>query len=248
MQGSGVGVLDKCMELTNSLSMSSGGLTALELARRTGMDRGTVHRLLKAMVYWKQVETADGTYRLGAGALLSASSYLTRLPLRRVALPYAIDLQNVISDRPAIVSVALPVGDQIVLIDRMWTATTPFNVIADLEDRFDMDSCTSGRAVLATFTPGAAAGLLGEERYLAVAPRLEKIRETGGYSFGHSEQRKGLSSMGYPVRHGDGSAIGALVVAGLEMETDMRASSSLAHHMQRACAGIAERLFNSSAV
>ncbi|WP_215747598.1 MULTISPECIES: IclR family transcriptional regulator [Gluconobacter] len=246
MQGSGVGVLDKCMALMRCLSVSPGALTALELARQTGMDRGTVHRLLKAMVYWKQVETGDGTYRLGAGALLSASSYLTRLPLRRVALPYAIDLQNVISDRPAIVSVALPVGDQIVLIDRMWTATTPFNVIADLDDRFDMDACTSGRAVLATLSAASAEALVGEERYLAVAPRLEKIRKNGGYSFGHSEQRKGLSAMGYPVRHGDGPAIGALVVAGLEMEADMRVSSSLAHHMQRACAGIAERLVMSS--
>ncbi|MBS1066824.1 IclR family transcriptional regulator [Gluconobacter kondonii] len=246
MQGSGVGVLDKCMELTTCLSFSPRGLTALELARQTGIDRGTIHRLLKALVYWKQVEAEDGLYRLGAGALLSASSYLTRLPLRRVALPYAIDLQNVISDRPAIVSVALPVGDQIVLIDRMWTATTPFNVIADLDDRFDIDGCTSGRAVLATFPPPAVEVLLGQERFMAVEPRLDAIRENGGYSLGYSEQRKGLSSIAYPICHADRPAMGALVVAGLDMEADMRASSSLAHHMQRACAGIAERLVMST--
>lgn len=230
------------MMLTNLLTTLPAGATALELARQTGMDRGTVHRLLKAMTYWKLVEGDEGLYRLGAGALLSASSYLTRLPLRRVALPYAIDLQNIIADRSAIVSVALPVGDQIVLIDRMWTVSTPFNVIADLDDRFDIDRCTSGRAILATLCPEQAANLLGAQRYAAVDARLNQVRQDGGYSFGNSEQRAGLSSMGYPIRSGSGSAWGALVVAGLEMEDELHATSALARHMQRACAGIADRL------
>jgi IclR family transcriptional regulator, acetate operon repressor len=230
------------MMLTNLLSTLPSGATALEVARRTGMDRGTIHRLLKAMACWQLVETDDGVYRLGAGALLSASSYLTRLPLRRVALPYAIDLQNIIADRSAIVSVALPVGDQIVLIDRMWTVSTPFNVIADLDDRFEIDRCTSGRAILATLPADQVEGLLGPQRQAAVAARLDQVRQNGGYSFGNSEQRAGLSSMGYPIRSGTGPARGALVVAGLEMQDDLHAASALARHMQRACAGIADRL------
>lgn len=68
MNGSGVGVLDKYMELQKQLARVSKGLTAQELARLTSMDRGTVHRLLKAMIYWGQVEAEHGIYRLGEGA------------------------------------------------------------------------------------------------------------------------------------------------------------------------------------
>lgn len=170
MQGSGVGVLDKYMALQKHLAGVSKGLTALELARLTGMDRGTVHRLLKAMMHWRQVEAEHGVYRLGGGCLLPASAYLTRLPLRRIALPYTIDLQNVIADRPAIVSVALPVGDQIVLIERMWTAATPFNVVADLDDKFAIDSCTSGRAILATYPEAQARQTVGMSVTSGCAP------------------------------------------------------------------------------
>ena len=243
MQGSGVGVLDKYMALQKHLAGVSKGLTALELARLTGMDRGTVHRLLKAMMHWRQVEAEHGVYRLGGGCLLPASAYLTRLPLRRIALPYTIDLQNVIADRPAIVSVALPVGDQIVLIERMWTAATPFNVVADLDDKFAIDSCTSGRAILATYPEAQARQTVGDERYERVHPRLLEVVQSGGYSFGHSEQRKGLSSMGYPIRRGQDAAVGALVIAGLEMDAVLQVSSPLARHLQRACGGIAEQLF-----
>ncbi|MFT8516890.1 MAG: helix-turn-helix domain-containing protein [Acetobacter persici] len=243
MNGSGVGVLDKYMELQKQLARVSKGLTAQELARLTSMDRGTVHRLLKAMIYWGQVEAEHGIYRLGGGCLLPASAYLTRLPLRRVALPYTIDLQNVIADRPAIVSVALPVGDQIVLIERMWTAATPFNVVADLDDKFAMDRCTSGRAILATYPEERALEILGEERYENISPRIQEIMEAGGYSFGRSEQREGLSSMGYPIRLGQEAAVGALVIAGLEMDAVLQVSSPLAQHLQRACKGISEQLF-----
>lgn len=243
MPGSGVGVLDKCMELQKHLAYVSKGLTAQELARLTNMDRGTVHRLLKAMTYWRQVEAENGVYRLGAGCLLPASAYLTRLPLRRVALPYTIDLQHVISDRPAIVSVALPVGDRIVLIERMWTATTPFNVVADLDDTFAIDGCTSGRAILATYTEEQIRQTVGDERYAQVALKLKEITENDDYSFGESEQRQGLSSIGYPIRHAQNAAVGALVIAGLEMEDVLQVSSPLAQHLQRACKGISEQLF-----
>jgi DNA-binding IclR family transcriptional regulator len=90
--------------------------------------------------------------------LIYSSAYLNRLNLRKIALPFTIELQRVIGDLQAIVSLSIPVGDEVVLIERMWTPSTPLNVIVDLADQFPIDGSPSGRAILATYSADQAHG------------------------------------------------------------------------------------------
>lgn len=242
--GGRVQVIDRSVVLLRTLAGLRHGASALDLARLTGIDRTTIHRLLKTLTHWGLIETQGGTYRIGPESLIYSAAYLNQLNLRKIALPYAIELQRVIGDRQAIVSLSVPVGDQVVLIERMWTPTTPLNVIVDLADQFPIDGSPSGRAVLATYSESAALGILGEERYARVHPTLELIRSQEHFAFGHGEFKPGLSSVAFPIRPEAGTAMGAVVVAGLAMEDETHPGSFLASHVRRACEGIAAQLGN----
>ena len=242
--GGRVQVIDRSIVLLRTLSGLKHGASALDLARLTGIDRTTIHRLLKTLTHWSLIESQGGTYRIGPECLIYSAAYLNRLNLRKIALPYAIELQRVIGERQAIVSLSVPVGDQVVLIERMWTPTTPLNVIVDLADQFPIDGSPSGRAVLATYSEATAQAILGEARYAKVRPALELIRSQQDFAFGHGEFKPGLSSVAFPIRVEAGQAIGAAVVAGLEMEDETHPGSSLASHVRRACEGIAAQLGN----
>lgn len=242
--GGRVQVIDRSIVLLRTLSGLKHGASALDLARLTGIDRTTIHRLLKTLTHWSLIESQGGTYRIGPECLIYSAAYLNRLNLRKIALPYAIELQRVIGERQAIVSLSVPVGDQVVLIERMWTPTTPLNVIVDLADQFPIDGSPSGRAVLATYCEAAAQAILGEARYAKARPALEQIRSQQDFAFGHGEFKPGLSSVAFPIRVDAGQAIGAVVVAGLEMEDETHPASSLASHVRRACEGIAAQLGN----
>ncbi len=242
--GGRVQVIDRSIVLLRTLAGLKHGASALDLARLTGIDRTTIHRLLKTLTHWSLIESQSGTYRLGPESLIYSAAYLNRLNLRKIALPYAIELQRVIGERQAIVSLSVPVGDQVVLIERMWTPTTPLNVIVDLADQFPIDGSPSGRAVLATYSDAAAQAILGETRHAKALPALALIRSEQDFAFGHGEFKPGLSSVAFPIRVEGAQAIGAVVVAGLDMEDETHPASSLASHVRRACEGIAAQLGN----
>ncbi|WP_437882368.1 IclR family transcriptional regulator [Pseudomonas sp. LRF_L74] len=237
-------VIDRAVLLLRTLSRLKQGGSALELARLTGIDRTTIHRLLKTLAHWKLIEPQAGNYRVGPESLIYSTAYLNRLNLRRIALPYAIELQRVIDQRPAIVSISMPVGDEVVLIERMWTPSTPLNVIVDLADQFPIDRVPSGRAILATYSDAASRELLGEARYEEALPVVKRIREQDGFSFGDSVFKTGLTSIAYPIMGSAGQAVGALVVAGLEIADEMRPDSALASHVRRACEGVSAQLMS----
>ncbi|MCL2891672.1 IclR family transcriptional regulator [Brenneria tiliae] len=240
--GGRVQVIDRSIVLLRTLAGLRHGASALELARLTGIERTTIHRLLKTLTYWNLIESQGASYRIGPESLIYSAAYLNRLNLRKSALPYAIELQRVIGERPAIVSLSVPVNDQVVLVERMWTPSTPLNAIVDLADQYPIDGSPSGRAVLATYGESAAWGILGAARYASVLPALEQIRRQQGFAFGHGEFKPGLSSLAFPILLASGVAVGAVVVAGLDMEDETHPASSLASHVRRACEGIAAQL------
>jgi len=240
--GGRVQVIDRSIILLRTLARLKHGASALDLAKMTGIDRTTIHRLLKTLHHWNLIESHSGTYRIGAESLIYSSAYLNRLNLRKIALPFTIELQRVIGELQAIVSLSIAVGDEVVLIERMWTPSTPLNVIVDLADQFPIDGSPSGRAILATYSDTLAQALVGPQRWQRVEPALQLIRGEQDFAFGHEEFRPGLHSIAYPIRPDSGPAVGALVVAGLAMEDQTHPGSPLASHMRRTCHGIAAQL------
>jgi DNA-binding IclR family transcriptional regulator len=219
------------------------GLTALELAELTKLDRTTVHRLLRTLAHWGMTEARGARHFLGPECLVLASAQLDRLNVRRAALPHAIDLQeNGIGPRPGIVSISVPARDEIVIIERLWSPSAPLSILFEIGTRLPIDGSPSGRAMLATYSAERCAQILGQKRYDAVKARLKEVRACGGLSFGSSEIRPGVATMACAVLGRSGEALGALVVAGLGFEKELRVDSKLAQHLKRAARNVSAQL------
>ena len=227
--------VDRAFAVLKALSGKRDGATALELAAVTGIDRTTVHRLLRTLAGCGLVEVRGSAYLVGPSCLTLGAARLDGMNLRRATLPYAVELQNAIGQRPAVVSISARSKDEVVIVERMWTISTPLNIIIDIGMCFPMDSCASGRAILSTLPNEAVAKLMGAQRYRRIAPRLQQIRQRGGLEFGLSDLRAGVGAIACPLVNDAGTAMGAMVVAGLGLESDLTPVSPLAQHILRSC-------------
>lgn len=77
-----------------------------------------------------------------------------------------------------------------------------------------------------------------------IAPRLEAIRARGGVEFGVEEQHAGVGTAACPLIGWNGMALGALVVAGLGIEPDLRLDSTLIKELIRSAQAINNILRN----
>ena len=72
--------------------------------------------------------------------------------------------------------------------------------------------------------------------------KLMEVRANAGLSFGLGELRPGVGTMACAVRGPSGEAIGALVIAGLGFDKDLRPDSRLAQHLKRAADNVSAQL------
>ncbi|HWI36590.1 MAG TPA: helix-turn-helix domain-containing protein [Burkholderiales bacterium] len=238
-----VQAIDRAFLLLREMLAAPLGLTALQLAGRTGLDRTTVHRLLRTLAHWGLTEAHGARHRLGPESLVLASAYLDRLNVRRAALPHAIDLQEKgIGSRPGIVSIAVPAHEEVVIIERLWSPSAPLSILFEIGTRLPIDGSPSGRAILSTYPAERGIALVGAKRYEAIRPRLKEVAAQGGLSFGLSELHPGVGTLACALRGPGGEALGALVMAGLGFEKDLRADSRLAHHLLRAAKNVSSQL------
>lgn len=241
--GNRVQVIDRAMTLLDILMRTPRGASALELAQATGLDRTTVHRVLRTLAHWGMVQAREGTYTLGPKCLVLGTAHHDRLGIRRAALPHAIELQEKgVGKRRAVVSISVPALDEVVIIERIWTPSVPLNIIADIGTHFPLDASVSGRAILAAWPAEKGAAHIGAERYAAVSEKLETIRAGHGISFALSEMRPGVGTLACPIYGRDGEAVAALIVAGLALEDELCPDSPLAQHARRSAASISATL------
>lgn len=192
-------VIDKAVTLLRIISDLKQGASALELAKLSGLDRTTVHRILKSLIVWDLVIHEDGMFKSGPESLFYSTRYLNRLNIRRVALPFMVEIQKLLTDKQAVISLSIPVREHVVLIERIWTQLTPLNVLMDLSDQYPIDKIPSGLAMLATYNPLVCREILDEQRCAEIEPRLTEIRAAKGFCIGANEQQLGLNSIAYPV-------------------------------------------------
>ena len=245
-EGGRVQAIDRAFLLLEQILAAPQGLTALQLAERTRLDRTTVHRLLRTLAHWGITEAEGARHRIGPECLVLASAHLDRLNVRRAALPHAIELQEKgVGSRPGIVSIAVPARDEVVMIERLWSPSAPLNILFEIGTRLPIDRSPSGRAILSTYGAERCIRLLGAKRYEGLKTKLKEVAASGSLSFGLSEWRPGVGTMACALRGPTGEALGALVIAGLGFEKDLRPDSKLAQHLFRAAKNVSSHLGHS---
>jgi DNA-binding IclR family transcriptional regulator len=201
-----VRVIGKAVAALDAFLDGSAELTSTELARRLGMSRSTVHRLLTTMERHRLVDrTETGAYGLGIHLFRLGSAVPVRAVLGRLAEPALAAL----AERFA-VSAYLSVRDGeralcIARVDRGPVKTTTYQVGETLSLHLG-----AGPNILMGGLPAAELDRILERPLLAMTPhttvdpgalrsRLALIRETG-LAYAPDDVEVGLAAMGVPVR------------------------------------------------
>jgi IclR family transcriptional regulator, KDG regulon repressor len=195
-------------------------LGVTELARRLGLAKSSVHRLLSTLLGEGLVERNPhtGHYRLGVRLIELGDAARSRLGLSRVALPLLTDLRDQLGE-----SVRLSVAHQsdVVVIERLDGTTAP-RLPSEGPRRLPLYCSAEGKVLLAARTDTELADYLARTPFMRLTERtvtdparlrteLIRVRRRG-WAESVNEWRSGVAALAAPIRDDLGEVVAALTV------------------------------------
>jgi DNA-binding IclR family transcriptional regulator len=214
--GRALQILDDLGRRTTLTSLSA-------IARRTGLPKSTVHRLLGILEEDGAVERDRGLYRLGARSIGRAHAGDGRHErLRRTVMPYLVDLYEHV-DR----SVSSAVLDNVTLV-YLDTLHSPGPGPLAVPDDDATPACTTAAGLLllayARLTGPALSELTGPAGTTPARLTAEFVRiRREGVAYSMEENVRGLVDVASPVTVATGRPVAAMTVHGLAHGSDFAA-------------------------
>lgn len=210
----------KALQVLQAFSYEQPVLGVSELARKLGMGKSSVHRVLSTLAEQGFVTKTEGDrYRLGLKLHELGQLVVSSLELRQVAHGPLERLRN---DSGETVHVAVLEGTDAMYVHRIESQST-LRTFSRVGRRVPAHTTSSGKCLLAFGDPSAI-DLVVQAGLKRIGPRsitsenafrdaLAKIR-VNGYVVSVEENERGVLSIGAPVFGHDGSCIAAVSMAG----------------------------------
>jgi IclR family pca regulon transcriptional regulator len=206
----------KGLAVIGAFGPEGGARSLADLARRTGLPRAGVRRLVLTLVALGLAEARDGRFALTPRVLRLGFAYLSTLGLREVAQPL---IETLSREAGEVVAVSVLDGDELVYVARA-------EVHGVLRRSLTVGSrlpafCTSmGRVLLAGLSDEALRRLLARASRPAFTPRtvtdpealetlIAPIRRTG-WTMVSEELEIGACGMAAAIRDGRGAVVAAV--------------------------------------
>ena len=214
--------LFKMLEVLEAFSSTEPELSVVEIARRTGLPRTTVHRIVDSLrsVGFLEQDASRDRYRLGLKLFELGGSALMNLPLYREAPPFVDTLAKLSGED---VHLCIFDGAQMVFVNRRsHIAPRPHNTVITMEAS-PCHSTGVGKAALAfqsdvVIDRVIRAGLPRFTPNTIVEPKRLKAElaaiRTRGYSIDDCEHEPELRCVGAPIRNSAGRVFAAISASG----------------------------------
>jgi IclR family transcriptional regulator, acetate operon repressor len=194
-------------------------VSATELARRLGLPKSTVHRIVASLVAEGLLERDAARVRLGLRLFEMGQRVPRQRVLRDAARPYLQDLREATGQT---VHLAILAGSQVVYVDILTSPASP-PLPSRVGGRLPAHATGVGKAMLA-YSPAETVRTVLEgvlprvSSHSTVAPgvlaaELARIREDG-VAYDREESGPGVVCAASPVLGPAGEVLGALSVSG----------------------------------
>jgi len=208
------------MAVVSAFSYSEPVLGVSELARRLGLGKSTVHRILATLLADGYVErTVDDRYRLSVKIYEIGQQVAASNELRERAHPSLERLRN---ESGETAHLAVLAGTDVVYLDRLESPHM-LHLLSRVGRRRGAHATSSGKCLLAFGSPAdvervVAGGLprLGPRTITSpdlLRRALDEVR-TRGYAASIEESAPGVVSVAAPILSGEGECVAAMSVAG----------------------------------
>lgn len=212
-------VLGKVVAVLSAFSVDDHELRLAELGRRTGIAKGTLHRVLADLVATRLVERTEHGYRLGGRLFELGMRASVERRLLEVATPFMEDLYERTHET---VHLGVLEGQEVVYVSKIGghrQASTPSRI----GGRMPLHCTAIGKALLAHSDP-ALVGEVLSARLERRTPRtvtgpgllrqqLERVVEAG-VAYEHEESAVGIVCVAAPVLDADDRPVAAVSVTG----------------------------------
>lgn len=217
----GVQALTRGIQILDIVASRARGLRFTELLDETGLPKGTLHRLLQALMDERLLafDTRDQVYRLASRLFQWAHKVWDDFDLRGAAEPELTRLRDIAGET---IRLGVMDGDAVLYIDQR-EVSQPLRLNNGVGSRAAAHASGLGKAILAHVSLEKRRALLDTEleRFTpnTIVDVGELIRQLDltkarGYAVSVDEQNVGISSVAAPVLNHRGEPIGAIGIVG----------------------------------
>lgn len=213
--------VDRALEILLCFSQDEPSLTLTQIAKRAGMHKSTVYRLLTTLESKRFIQHVDenGTYRLGLGLVKLGSLVLKNNSIHRQAAPY---MHRLSAEYRETVDLAILDGAEVVYLQvfespqRMKLATAP-------GERLPAFCTATGKAFMAFLPDDQVRTILkhGMRKYtehttLSIPDIHKDLRKTRERGFALSEQEfeTGVNAVAAPILDANQYPLAAMAIVG----------------------------------
>lgn len=216
----GAASFSKFMTVLQIIADAPGALDIAELTKRAPFPRGTVYRLVSALIVEGLVtQSGGGTFRLGPRLLQLAAKTWEDSDLRTIARDFLVSLRNATDEA---VHLAVPSHNRMVYIDKLVGSRT-VQMKTSIGGQVELHSTSVGKAWLSG---------LPDQRLWEILQSLELRRHTPntfttpeglldelmrtrerGFAFDNEENEPDICCLGSPIFNRSGEPIGAVSVS-----------------------------------
>ena len=227
-EGATLSSVQNAARLLKEFGTAEGSLGVTELARRLGLGKSTVHRLLATLTAERILEhdQATGTYRLGLMMWELGARVSVHRVLHDAATTVIEELRNATKET---VQVAVLDGREVVYVERLESPHT-LRIFGRVGHRNSAHCTSTGKVLLAHLPERRLAALLEGWRPerktdatvcdpAQLRAELDRVRAQG-WAENIGESELGVASVAAPVRNARGEVIAAVSVAGPVMRVN----------------------------
>ena len=217
----GAASFSKFMAVLQIIADSPGTLDIAQLTKRARFPRGTVYRLMSALVAEGLITQSgeSGTFRLGPRLLQLAARTWEDSDLRTIARDFLVSLRDATDEA---VHLAVPSNDRMVYIDKLVGSST-VQMKTSIGGQVELHSTSVGKAWLSG---------LADEQLMDVIERLALKRHTAktlttpaalveelkrtreqGFAFDDEENEPDIRCLGSPIFNRQREPVGAISVS-----------------------------------
>ena len=228
-----VQTIERTSLILDILGQSPQGLSIGELSEKTGLPKGTTHRLLTSLAYFDHVRQDSKTknYHLGFKLVELGNRVLSQLDFRTEAHPFLIELSERTKET---VHMVILDRSEVLYVDKVDAGQHAggLRMASMLGSRMPTHCSAVGKVMLA-FLPEKRLIEIVREKGLPrrtentitdfeeLKAHLQHIRKRG-YALDDEENEKGIKCLAAPIRDQSGKVIAAISISvpGIRIRTD----------------------------
>ena len=220
-----VQAIERAAVILDILGQVPQGLSVGEIAVRSGLPKGTVHRLLSSLAYFDFVrqETATRHYQLGFKLVELGNRLLSHIDLRDDARPHLIALAE---EAQETVHLVVRDKDDALYIDKvaLRPESSGLQMVSRVGARTALHSSAVGKVLLAALSADDIADIIARRGLarqtdktivdpLVLERHLEQVSRKG-FAIDDEENEKGIRCIGAPIRDAEGNVVAAVSISG----------------------------------